>query len=385
MVTESQSPLWRLVSKKCETIVPLGGQGEGTPLYCVHSIGGDVSSFHLLAQKIGAERKIYGIQVPKSRMGEDFAKSVSSMASYYVDILTAFQPEGPVLLGGWSAGSIIALEMAQMLRQRGREVPLLVVLDGILRNTGAEISAWNPLYYWKLAKNLPSWIADNIAQGWGVRGVADRAKRELKLTMASLFSLGTKPGRGSTVDAFMDTSILPPEQAAFARALFSALEDYVPQPYDGYTLIYAAKTQPLFHLLQIDAAWHRITRRMDIKHIDGTHLNMLREPQVSDLASHLLGYLSAPHCAEAHSRGNQPLFDGLTVGVPSAPVQETLAERDHGHAPDDFSDLPERSAGIPKAARRAGGRTAIAGFWFGFALSCGHRRATGRRFRFRSF
>jgi thioesterase domain-containing protein len=317
MAMESQSPLWRLVSKKCETIVPLGGQGEGAPLYCVHSIGGDVWSFHLLAQKIGAERKIYGIQVPKSRMGEYFAKSIPGMASYYVDILTAFQPEGPILLGGWSAGSIIALEMAQMLRQRGRDVPLLMVLDGILRNTGAEISAWNPLYYWKLAENLPSWIADNISQGWGVRGVAARARRELKLTMASLL---TRPKRGSTVDAFMDTSVLPPEQAAFARALFSALEDYVPQPYEGYTLIYAAKTQPLFHLLQIDAAWRKITRRMDVKHIDGTHLSMLHEPQVSDLANHLRDYLPAPHRAGVHSRGNQSLFDGLTVGIPSASI-----------------------------------------------------------------
>ena len=320
MATESQSPLWRLVSKKCETIVPLGGQGEGAPLYCVHSIGGDVTSFHLLAQKVGAERKVYGIQVPKSRMGEDFAKSIPSMASYYVDILMAFQPEGPILLGGWSAGSIIALEMAQMLRQRGRDVPLLMVLDGILRNTGAEITAWNPLYYWKLAGNLPSWIADNIAQGWGVRGVANRAKRELKLTMASLFSLGSKPERGSTVDAFMDTSILPPKQAAFARALYSALEDYVPQPYDGYTLIYAAKTQPLFHLLQVDAAWRKISQRTDVKHIAGTHLSMLREPQVSVLASHLRDHLSAPHCTGAHPRENQPLFNGLTVGLPSAPI-----------------------------------------------------------------
>lgn len=320
MATESQSPLWRLVSKKCETIVPLGGEGEGAPLYCVHSIGGDVTSFNLLAQKVGVERKIYGIQVPKSRMGEDFAKSIPSMASYYVDALTAFQPEGPILLGGWSAGSIIALEMAQMLRQRGRDVPLLVVLDGILRNTGAEISAWNPLYYWRLAENLPSWIADNIAQGWGVRGVANRVKRELKLTIASLFSLGNKPKRGSTVDAFMETSVLPPEQAAFARALYSALEDYVPRPYDGYTLIYAAKTQPLFHLLQIDVAWRKITRRLDVKYLDGTHLSMLREPQVSVLANHLRDYLSAPCCTEAHSRGSQPLFDGLTVSVPSAPV-----------------------------------------------------------------
>jgi thioesterase domain-containing protein len=319
MTTDSQSPLWRLVSKKAKAIVPLGGQGEGAPLYCVHSIGGEVFSFHLLAQKLGSERKVYGIQVPKDRMGGDFAKSIHSMAAYYADILTAFQPEGPILLGGWSAGSIIALEMAQILRRRGRDVPLLVVLDGILYNTGAEISVWNPLYYWKLAGNLPRWIADNIAQGWGFRGVANRIKRELKLTMASLFS-GRKAERGATVDAFMDTTVLPPEQAAFARGLFAALEDYVPQPYDGRVLIYAAKTQPLFHLLQVDVAWGKITTRIDTKYLEGTHLSMLREPQVSILASHLQDYLSKLHTVPERPVENAPLPDGLTIGLPPAPV-----------------------------------------------------------------
>lgn len=320
MTTESQSPLWRLVSKKAKAIVPLGGHGKGAPLYCVHSIGGEVFSFHLLAQKLGAERKVYGIQVPKDRMGGDFAKSIHSMAATYADILTAFQPEGPILLGGWSAGSIIALEMAQILRRRGRDVPLLMVLDGILYNTGAEIRAWNPLYYWKLAGNLPRWIADNIAQGWGFRGVANRIKRELKLTMASLFSR-RKAERGSTVDAFMDTTVLPPEQAAFARGLFAALEDYVPQPYDGRVLIYAAKTQPLFHLLQVDVAWGKITTRIDTKYLEGTHLSMLREPQVSILASHLQDYLSKLHTVpERIVEQTAPLAEGLTIGLPSAPV-----------------------------------------------------------------
>jgi thioesterase domain-containing protein len=44
------------------------------------------------------------------------------------------------VLGGHSTGAIIALEMAQQLLARGREVSLLIILDGVLFNTGAEIS-----------------------------------------------------------------------------------------------------------------------------------------------------------------------------------------------------------------------------------------------------
>ena len=122
--------------------------------------------------------------------------------------------------------------MAQILKERGRAVPLLIILDGIINNTGAELSAWNPLYHWKLIHNLPLWISDNIAEGWGFRGVFKRVQREMKLTLSSLLTLKRK-APGATVDAFMDTSILPPKQADFTRALYHALELYQPTPYDG--------------------------------------------------------------------------------------------------------------------------------------------------------
>ena len=64
------------------------------------------------------------------------------------------------MIGGHSVGAIIALEMAQQLRARGREVSLLVVLDGELFNTGTELGRYNPLYWFKLLINVPNWIRD---------------------------------------------------------------------------------------------------------------------------------------------------------------------------------------------------------------------------------
>ena len=290
MVGGSQSPLWRLLDKNAKTLLPLGGTGDGTPLYCIHSISGEVTSFNKMAEKVGTDRRIYGFQAPRDKMGAEFARSVPDIASHYVDILTTFQPEGPLMLGGWSVGGPIALEMAQQLKARGRTVTLLMVVDGILYNSGAELTRWNPLYYLKLAANLPSWVADNVLSGWGWSGIWVRIKRELKHNLSGLTD--RKVGRGSVVDAFMDTSILPEKQAAFARALFAATEDYVPKPYDGPVLVYAAKTHPLLHLHQVDVAWRKIAGRgTDIVYMAGTHLSMLREPQVSVLSAHLRSYV----------------------------------------------------------------------------------------------
>ena len=274
------------MAKKSRPVVPLGGEGTGLPLYLVHSIGGEVIYYRPLAERIGGDRKIYGIQAPKEKMSGAFAETIHGLAEYYLENLTQFQPQGPLLLGGWSSGAPIALEMAQMLKAAGRPVPLLIIFDGLLFNCGGKLSPWHPLYQWKLLRNLPLWIAENIFQGWGVRGSLIRLRRELKLNFESLIGRRQK-GPGSSVDAFMDTSALPPEQADFARALGRAVEIYEPKPYDGDTLVYTARSQPLLHLLQVDTTWQAIARRCKLVYVDGNHVTLMKEPYVDQVAGHL--------------------------------------------------------------------------------------------------
>jgi thioesterase domain-containing protein len=51
------------------------------------------------------------------------------MAAAYVDEILAGCPDGPLHLGGWSAGGVIAVEVARRLRERGRPVGLVALLD----------------------------------------------------------------------------------------------------------------------------------------------------------------------------------------------------------------------------------------------------------------
>ena len=105
----------------------LAGRGRGTPIYLVHAIGGDVGFFSNFAEMVADERTVYGIQVPSDKVNAEFGASIYAIAEYYVDAITLLQPEGAVILGGWSVGSNITLEMAQILKRRGREVALLII------------------------------------------------------------------------------------------------------------------------------------------------------------------------------------------------------------------------------------------------------------------
>lgn len=54
---------------------------------------------------------------------------IPAIASKYIEVLKAHQPEGPYFLGGWCYGGMVAYEMACQLRNAGEDVPLLVMLD----------------------------------------------------------------------------------------------------------------------------------------------------------------------------------------------------------------------------------------------------------------
>ena len=114
--------------------------------------------FHHLAARLPTVR-FYGVQAPPRKMADPaFGQSVHSIAAYYADALVKHQPTGPFLLGGWSAGAIIGLEIAQNLRARGRDVAFLVAIDAAPENTGAGYRPWHPIYLMELIGNLPGWL-----------------------------------------------------------------------------------------------------------------------------------------------------------------------------------------------------------------------------------
>jgi hypothetical protein len=66
--------------------------------------------------------------------------------------------------------------MAQQLRARSREVSLLVIFDGELFNTGAEISYRNPYSWLKLIWNLPRWMTGVMMHGHSFQTLCRKAR-----------------------------------------------------------------------------------------------------------------------------------------------------------------------------------------------------------------
>jgi len=108
------------------TIQPGNGR---VPLFLVHPAGGHVLGYRPLAERLGADRPVYGLEARGTQAGETPCETIEEMAAEHVAALTALRPHGPYILGGASMGGTVAWEMARQLHGRGERVGLVVLFD----------------------------------------------------------------------------------------------------------------------------------------------------------------------------------------------------------------------------------------------------------------
>jgi thioesterase domain-containing protein len=215
IVSDGDAPCWA-------ALVPLQPQGTTRPLFCVHGGGGGVLSYTRVAEHLGPDQPLWGLQVPR-RPQDTVALRVEQMAQQYIEAMYTVSPEGPYSLCGHSFGALVAYEMARELTDRGKQVDLLVIIDH--PGPDARISwidrvrwVWYSLSQldmrrkktyildrvkWRIRKNerLP-WVirrfaANRAGQAKDTKGGADYRIRTLNETMTAmkLYQPGSYPGR----------------------------------------------------------------------------------------------------------------------------------------------------------------------------------------------
>lgn len=280
---EDRSAAW-------SSLVPIQPLGSRQPFFCVHAVGGNVLEYYDLARHLGPEQPFYGLQ----SLGLDGKRQphtrITEMAAHYIKEIREFQPEGPYLIGGRSLGGMIAFEMASQLRAAGQNVGLLALLDSY------------PVGYSKMAQPAGA-----------LSGTVGRTVRRLRAHLSNL--------RGFS---FKEKSLYLFEKAQYApirmkslvwraiyrcykslgRALPGVLRDvqefnwlaahtYVPHLYDGkVTLFWASRdVRASFDLV---TGWRVLAGGgMDVHEIPGSHLDMIKEPHVSELAAKLKACLES--------------------------------------------------------------------------------------------
>jgi len=267
---ETKKPASNVISLVARNWSPLvaicRGNADRGPLFCVHGAGGNVLNFKVISDRLGHEQPFYGLQAQGVDGRLAPLASIEEMAAQYVEAVRSVTPQGPYRLAGYSAGGMIALEMAQQLRKDGAAVELLAMID-TLSPTAArrKVSPFKKLW---------------LMRQWSVQFALDWPNRRRKGKQAdATYAIALERlARGEP---------LPPELVEFHlfRNFMAAQQRYQPAPYDGAMVLFKATqadTQYLGagHTLGWD---EHISGDIRVTTIAGSHFSMMAEPGVSEL------------------------------------------------------------------------------------------------------
>ncbi|RKS08421.1 thioesterase domain-containing protein [Nocardiopsis sp. Huas11] len=101
-------------------------RGSRPPLFLLHAADGSASAYLTLARHLSDDQPAYGVSFDGSATG---AVDLRSLSRRHLTRILGARPVGPYMLAGWSSGGLLALEVARLLRDQGREVSLIALLD----------------------------------------------------------------------------------------------------------------------------------------------------------------------------------------------------------------------------------------------------------------
>ena len=88
------------------------GPKWSVPLFLLHDGGGTIFNYFMLGDM---KRPVYGIQDPKFGTEAQWPGGMDEMARLYISYIRSVVSQGPFLLGGWSLGGFVSLEIAGLL------------------------------------------------------------------------------------------------------------------------------------------------------------------------------------------------------------------------------------------------------------------------------
>jgi thioesterase domain-containing protein/acyl carrier protein len=295
---------------KKSNVIPLGNRGwsplvtickgsaERTPLFCVHGAGGNVLNFKVISDRLGAAQPFYGLQAQGVDGRLQPLGSVEEMAAQYVEAIRTVQASGPYQLAGYSAGGVIALEMAHLLRRAGARVSLLAMID-----TLSPAAARRKVSYARKLWLMRKWSLDFLL-AWPLR------RRKGKQADAEYAQALERLARGEP---------LPPElvEHHLFRNFVAAQARYMPQPYDGDMVLFKASQADTQYLGAGDAlGWEAHVRgEIRVTEVGGSHFTMMAEPGVSQVIEALRKELGLPAVIEAPAAGSV-LVDAIAKVLP---------------------------------------------------------------------
>jgi acyl-CoA synthetase (AMP-forming)/AMP-acid ligase II/thioesterase domain-containing protein/acyl carrier protein len=258
---------------KC--LIPLQPNGSKPPFFLISSLGWEPFAWRNLPHYMDPQQPIY---VLKSR-GLDGTEAphdrIEEMAANFIDELQTVDPDGPYFVGGYSSGGVVALEMAQQLRARGKQVALLALIDTRLSQNHQFIASG------RRPQSRISRLVRNLDDGMGFL-LELYAEQRLSYVIELLRSMisNALPRKAKDPEVRVQHRVFEASQRA--------VKNYMPQHYAGRLTFFMCDGDYARSSRDSRLAWSRISGDgFDLHVLPGTHLGLLQEDSLKSLAERL--------------------------------------------------------------------------------------------------
>ncbi len=267
--------------KAWSPLVAIRAAGARPPLFCVHGINGNVLNFEPLARHLPGDQPVYALE-SRGLNGGTPHRSIEEMARCYIDAVRGVQRVGPYVVVGFSAGGVVAFEMARQLRDSGERVALLGLLDSAVYSRPAE-AAVDPAAgrrsgkLRKITRPLQRFctmslsdqraaLLRNRSHYWQLVAISARARGEALARRCGI----PVQGPAKMKDAFL-----------------LALRRYHPSKFPGTVTLYRASSGVGRDDERPAMGWDLIAPKVVVEVIDAGHPGILTEPAVIAVARSL--------------------------------------------------------------------------------------------------
>ena len=314
------------------------GGGTRRALVFVHEPSGEVLSYERLARHVDPEIGLYGIRADRAAVhGES---RYEDLAAGYARLIRKALPQGPYRLAGWSAGGVLAFEVARQLIAAGGQVEFLGLID-----------SWH--------------------RGEGERGVSELGEQDRKLLLVAFAEYYGRKLEASEIERILAADGLP-AAIALARAEGWLKKDMSPAEFDARAELWfdlrAAAHRYHARPLEVDAhlfsalpgdagdpanGWSAVLgNRLQVHHVGGDHWSIMMDAghaaRVGGAIDSLLARLDGAQAKPAMTMASRQPAPGAVVTIRSgsgAQARKVFCLPGAGANATTFLDFASRSPG----------------------------------------
>ncbi|WP_054912993.1 non-ribosomal peptide synthetase [Pseudomonas sp. NBRC 111127] len=259
------------------------GHAGHAPLFCVPGAGDSVTSFIGLAEALGPDWPLHGLQA----RGLDGAgiphSTVEAAADSHVQAIEAVYPHGPLNLVGHSFGGWVAHAIAARLQAKGRPVRSLTLIDS--EAPGAGGTCGQPYTFGEALQQL----VDALQRSTGKTLAIDPAAFALATADEQLRQLHAGMVRNGLLPARSTPAVLEGTVRTFATALRTVYRPSLTYTGPvGLVLVDDPQLDALGNAREhaaMQEGWQQLMPQLRLWQGPGDHFSILKVPDVFSLAA----------------------------------------------------------------------------------------------------